>query len=271
MTHPSTLLSPAGRRGAAVGPRWGAADRRRAPCDLEVVVPAFNEELRIGATLDALLTYLSGQPLTSSVVVVDNGSVDRTAEVVDRVAAAAGLKVPVTLIGCSARGKGAAVRRGVLTSPARWVGFCDADLATPVATLDRVIPLLRGGSPVVIGSRRCQGASFVSSQPPLRRAGGWTFRRLTRHLTDGLSDTQCGFKFFSAEAARMLFASSRVDGFAFDLELMATARAQGLSVVEVPVSWTAASGSTFRAFSDGSRAWRDMRAVGQRLARPGGA
>jgi hypothetical protein len=233
----------------------GPLARARPQVDLEVVVPAYNEEARIGEVLDALTAFLGAQPaLSCAITVVDNGSVDRTAEEVDRFD---GGPVPVTLIGCADQGKGAAVRRAVLASRARWVGFCDADLATPIATLGRVVPALAAGHDVVIASRRCEGAAYAVRQPVTRRVGSALFRQLARPLVGPVADTQCGFKFFQAPAARVLFGHSEISGFAFDVEVLALARAGGLSVVEVPVTWSDAEGSTV-SMGGGLAAMRDV-------------
>ncbi|MBZ6476270.1 glycosyltransferase, partial [Streptomyces griseocarneus] len=150
-----------------------AAPPTASACDLELVIPAYNEEQRLAPTVLALADHLRGKPLTASLRVVDNGSSDRTAECVDRLAASG---IPVTVTGCSRRGKGAAVSRGMVTTRARWVGFCDADLATPAAAVDDALTLLRDGWQVVIGSRRCAGARMPVRQPALRRLGGVGFR-----------------------------------------------------------------------------------------------
>jgi dolichyl-phosphate beta-glucosyltransferase len=185
----------------------------REAVDLEIVIPALDEERCIGSTVEALLTYMERQPYRSALVVVDNGSVDRTADVVAELAASSPL--PVHLINCSRRGKGAAVRYGILTSRARYVGFCDADLATPIETLDRVWRLLEQGAQVVIGSRHRKDAAVLSHE---------------------VADTPCGFKFFEGVAVRELLARCTVAGFAFDLELLVAARAAGLRVYELPVA-----------------------------------
>jgi len=229
-------------------------DVSRSPVDLEVVIPAFDEEDRLGATLRSTAGVLSSLPYSSRIVVVDDGSTDRTSEVADRV----GERFPVRVIGCSWRGKGAAVRRGVLTSRARWVGYCDADAATPVKLIDPAVRLLAAGHPVVIGSRYCDGGRVVVRQSWLRRLGSRGFRRLSRNLVGNLSDTQCGFKFFDADLARRLFAQSRTTGFAFDLELLALAHGAGVPVVELPVDWYDRRGSTLRTIRDGLRAYREV-------------
>ncbi|WP_460868476.1 glycosyltransferase [Rhodococcus aerolatus] len=228
------------------------------PPQLEVVIPALNEEARIGSTLVTLTDHLARLPITAGVVVVDNGSADATADVVQRAARG---RVPVRLIGCRTRGKGAAVKAGVLGSASPWVGFCDADLSTPVSALDGVVALLATGAPVVIGSRRCDGAAYATAQPPLRRAGGWAFRALARPLTGDVADTQCGFKFFRREVAAALFAGVTSTGFTFDVELLAAAHRRSVPVVELPVEWTDQRGSTLRPLEHGPQVLRELRTL----------
>lgn len=236
--------------------------------DLDVVVPVYNEEARLGATLRALLAHTADLDLDVVVTVVDNGSVDRSAEVVDELSRHRPANTALRLLGCSRQGKGAAVRRGLLSSRARWRGFCDADLSTPPAVLTPVVEHLAAGAPVVIGSRRCEGAELVVSQPLVRRLGSSGFRRLTRPLVGGVSDTQCGFKFFEAAAAEQIFSRVSSNGFVFDVEVLAVARQLGLPVREVPVRWTDdAAGSSFRLWSHGRRVLPEVRAVRASLAR----
>lgn len=230
--------------------------------ELEVIIPALNEERRIGPTLARICAFLAQLPFPCAVTVVDNGSADGTPDVVkgwqDSV-------VPVRLLGCRRPGKGAAVKVGMMAATGRWVGFCDADLATPITTLDSVLTLLQAGSPVVIGSRRCGGASYERAQPLVRRTGGWAFRRLTRSLCGGVTDTQCGFKFFERETARRLFERLHSAGFAFDLELLAIARRHQVPVAEVPVRWTDQTGSSLRPLEDAVQILREIRTL-RRLA-----
>jgi glycosyltransferase involved in cell wall biosynthesis len=229
----------------------------RHPGEVEVVIPAYNEQLRIAATIRAFVDYFVDAGVDASVCVVDNGSIDRTADTVDSVADG---RLPVSVVGCSRQGKGAAVRRGVLTSASRFVGFCDSDSATPAETLARILPLLRQGHPVVIGSRRCTGAHYVEHPPLVRRVGGWVFRSAAALAVPGVADTQCGFKFFQVDAARHLFSTAQLDGFAFDVELLRAAQLNGFEIIEVPVHWKAADGSTLRV-RDGIRALADLRRI----------
>jgi dolichyl-phosphate beta-glucosyltransferase len=261
---PKTLRFRAGGDGAAQKDREGLSGSRRpgAQVDLEVVVPVYNEEARITETLIALISYLERQAFSSSVVVVDNGCADRT---LDRVDAIAATRVPIRVIACSNKGKGAAIRRAMVSTQARWVGFCDADLATPIETIGPVTDLLASGHPIVIASRRVEGASYVATQPVIRRFGGMVFRSLAGLIVDGIADTQCGFKFFDAAVARLLFARSQASGFAFDVEILALARREGLTVTEIPVAWTDIAGSSLNAFVDGPRAIRELMGLRSRL------
>lgn len=238
----------------------------RPAADLEIVVPAYNEERRIGPTLQRMRAFLREQAYRAAIVVVDNGSVDRTADAVAELQG--GDEIPIHLINCARRGKGAAVRRGILSSSADFVGFCDADLATPIETLDTAWPLLQE-SPMVIGSRKLQGAHYVRCQPLLRRVGGWGFRVLAGRLVPAVSDTQCGFKLFRRPVAQQLFAMTREDGFAFDVEVLALACALGVPITEVPVHWSDRPGSSFRPVQDGVESVRALVAVSRRLREEG--
>ncbi|TYC99186.1 glycosyltransferase [Arthrobacter echini] len=228
------------------------ADRRRlrSAVDLEVIIPAYNEASRIPGTLAATIDFLESQTWSSRIVVVDNGSVDDTSAVVRRIARQTS-SVGVSLIGCAQPGKGAAVRRGLLSSRSRFTGFLDADLATPVATLETAMPLLEGGASAVIASRHAPGAEFVQPQQLGRRLGGGAFRLMTRRMVQGIVDTQCGFKFFELEAVKRALVECRTTGFAFDVELLHRVQNHGGRIVEVPVAWTDGSASTFRPVRDG--------------------
>jgi dolichyl-phosphate beta-glucosyltransferase len=237
------------------------SDRQGA--ELEVLIPVLNEEHRIGPTLVALVNYLETQPWSSTIVVIDNGCTDSTLDVVDAISST---EVPITVIGCSTSGKGAAVRRGMLATRSRWVGFMDADLSTPVENIGSVVELLGAGKRVVIGSRRCRGAQYLTEQTVGRRMGGAAFRAMARTISPDIADTQCGFKFFDAVTARGLFAQSRAEGFAFDVEIISLAAAAGIAVTELPVQWTDAEGSTFKPLTDGTAAAWELVAVNDRRA-----
>ncbi|MFD4371293.1 glycosyltransferase [Streptomyces sp. NPDC058486] len=231
------------------------ASLRRPPVDLELIIPAYNEEGRLPGTIDATVAFLAGRPWSSAVVVVDNNSSDATGDIVERFPHP---RVPLYTIGCSDPGKGAAVRRGLLTSTARFVGFEDADSATPIGTLDQVMALLTAGHSAVIASRLAAGARYEIEQPLLRRCGGWAFRALAHRALPGIADTQCGFKFFDGPLVRAAAVGCRIDGFAFDVELLARLARRGADIVEVPVAWTDMPGSTFSARRDGLHSMADL-------------
>lgn len=235
----------------------------RETCDLEILIPSLNEAGRLPGTLDRTIEYLAAQRYSSSVVVIDNGSIDQT---VDLVAQMRPGRVPVSVIGCARPGKGAAVRRGIQTSRARFVGYMDADLATPIETLDAVVPLLTSGSQAVVGSRRVDGAVFAQRQPLMRLAGGIAFRVMAGRVLRGIADTQCGFKFFSGDLARAVAGQLSIDGFAFDVELLSAVVQRGATVTEVPVVWTDRKGSSLRPGTDGARAIADVFRLSRRMA-----
>jgi glycosyltransferase involved in cell wall biosynthesis len=247
---PTTQVHEQARAAGAAG-----RGRVRTPVDLEVVIPAYNESARLPETLRRSVAYLDERPWRTRVVVVDNGSVDETAADA-RIATVRTDRVDVVVIGCSRAGKGAAVRRGLLTSSSPIVGFYDADLATPLETLVPAVEALENGADAVIASRHVRGASFVVPQPLRRRLGGDAFRLLTRSLVPGIADTQCGFKFFRREAVQTAIARVRTTGFAFDVELLAQVQRAGGQIVELPVAWTDAPGSTFHPLRDGLASFR---------------
>jgi dolichyl-phosphate beta-glucosyltransferase len=236
--------------------------------DLEVIVPAFNEERRIAPTLYALVEELQTLPLRSRVRVIDNGSSDLTADTVERVKESLGAGF-IALSGCSGRGKGRAVTKGMMSSSATYVGFCDADLATPAAAISDALRLLEEGWAVVVGSRHCAGASYAAEQPLLRRLGSAAFRSAARDISGGIQDTQCGFKFFTREAAQRVFAHTRIGGFAFDVEVLARAHALDLAVKEMPVCWSDRPGSTFSFRRDGFTSFADVWALRRAMSETG--
>jgi dolichyl-phosphate beta-glucosyltransferase len=232
----------------------------RDPCHLEVLIPARNEARRLPRTLELTIKYLEDRPYSSSVVVVDNGSFDHT---VDIARAVRSRRVPVSVTGCARPGKGAAVRHGLLGSQAEYVGYMDADFATPIETLDVILPLLADYA-AVVASRYIPGAIFAKRQPLHRSVGGMVFHRLARRMLPGVTDTQCGFKFFAGDLARKAAARLTVDGFAFDVEMLRTIRDLGGAIKEVPVVWTDSRGSSLNALYDGTQATLDLYRLNQR-------
>lgn len=233
-----------------------ASPHPRSSVDLEVVVPAYNEADRITGTLLKTAEFLESQSWSSRIVVVDNGSYDETAPVVRAISSEISSAVPLTLIRCGRPGKGAAVRRGILSGTSRFTGFFDADMSTPVETLSTAMKHLASGASAVIASRHAPGSEFVRRQPLGRRVGGTAFRALTCSMVRDIHDTQCGFKFFNRGAVVSALVQCRTTGFAFDVELLRRLQQDGGHIVEVPVPWTDSPSSTFRPIRDGAASFR---------------
>jgi dolichyl-phosphate beta-glucosyltransferase len=201
---------------------------------LSVVIPAYNEARRLPETLARLRAWLASMAWPAELVVVDDGSTDGTAQIA-RDTCGEGITV---LRHEPNRGKGYAVRRGMLAATGERRLMTDADLSTPIEELPRLVRELDDGAEIAIGSRAVAGARIEVHQSVYREAMGRTFNRLVQLLLlPGLRDTQCGFKLFSARAAGEAFGSCRLDGFSFDVEALFIARRRGLRIVEVPVVW----------------------------------
>ena len=228
--------------------------------DLSVVVPAYNEEASIGPCLEALRAHLDRLGLAWEVVVVDDGSSDRTGSIVAQHASA---DSRIRLILGGRGGKGKAIRRGVLEARGAWRFMADADLAMPLDNLERFLRAVSGTTVphIVIGSREGPGAERVGEHP-IRRVIGRVFNRWVRvFVLPGFVDTQCGFKMFSATAAEALFPRLTVDGFAFDVELLVLARRAGFEIQETGIVWRGrpdsrvAVGRGAAAFGDVLKIW----------------
>ncbi|MHB8718706.1 MAG: dolichyl-phosphate beta-glucosyltransferase [Candidatus Dormibacteria bacterium] len=216
---------------------------------LSVVVPAYNETARLPATLHAMRQHLDGCGEDYEVVVVDDGSSDGTLALA-RAEEAAWPQLRVLALGRN-RGKGAAVRAGMLASRGRLRLFSDADLSTPMSELARLRACLEGSTAVAIASRALPGSSIGVHQPGRRERMGRVYNRLVQALVlPGLHDTQCGFKLFTAEAAVACFEPLRTQGFGFDAEVLLRARRHGWEVAEVPVSWDHKEDSRVSALRD---------------------
>ena len=211
------------------------------PPFLAVVVPAYNEEERIAASLGKLVEYLSVQPYTWEIVVADDGSTDDTASI----AAGVSKRWPaIRVINLPHRGKGSAIRAGMLATDAEWRFLCDADLSMPPEQLDRFLP---GGVPpveeIVIGSREAPGARRIG-EPSRRHIIGRSFTIAVWLLAfRGIEDTQCGFKLFRGDVAERIFQKQTLDGFGFDVEVLFMARKMGASIREQAIDWYYRPGS----------------------------
>jgi len=205
--------------------------------ELSVVIPAFNEEKRLRATVLKVIDYFERRGLRDfEVIVVDDGSRDNTAESVGDLASEGKIRI---LRNEKNRGKGYSVRRGVLDSSGGYILFSDADLSTPIEEYEKLRAALDAGSAdIAIGSRALKDSEVIKHQPFYRETMGKVFNRIARALTfKKIRDSQCGFKLFRRDAAKKLFSISKTDGFAFDAEIIFLAQKMGIGVAEIPVKW----------------------------------
>lgn len=227
----------------------------KTPPVISVVIPAYNEEMRIRPALHDILDFFSGQKFTFEIIVVDDGSRDRTAEIVRE------MKLPdvrVYSLGENA-GKGAAVRSGVLQAKGERVLYCDADGATPFREVLRLLAAIDHGADVAIGSRALLAKDTSVSTVWYRKLMGRVFNGLVNFLIlPGIADTQCGFKLFTRQAAQDVFSRQRSQGFSFDVELLFLARKSGYQIAEIPVNWTNIPGSKVDLLRDSLRMLRDI-------------
>jgi dolichyl-phosphate beta-glucosyltransferase len=231
---------------------------------LSVVVPAYNEEKRLGSTLDALVTFLTAQGWDWEVRVIDDGSHDRTCAVVEEWVRKSD---KVVLQREVHRGKGGAVKAGLLAARKAYRFICDADLSMPVAELPRFLPPRLSAFDVAIGSREGHGARRIG-EPLIRHLTGRVFNFAVQHLAvPGIEDTQCGFKMFTAAAVNAIFPFVSVDGWAFDIEVLCIARAKGLRIVEVPIEWHYRRESQVNLLRDGVGMMKEMLRIRARAAR----
>ncbi len=230
---------------------------------VSVIIPAYNESARLPLTLRATVDYFAARPEPFDLLVVDDGSTDDTVEVVEDFAR----QHPELSIHCLSygvnRGKGYAVRYGMLRANGGLRLFCDADLATPAEEYEVVRAAMeREGTPIGIGSRPLRNSHLLVHQPWYREWLGRGFNKAVQVLAvPGIADTQCGFKVFTAEAATDVFSRCRLDGFAFDSEALYIARRLGYAIAEVPIRWSHKEGSKVSMIRDGLRMLRDLLTV----------
>ena len=222
---------------------------------LSIIVPAYNEAERITPTLRAVQAWVAAERVAAEILVVDDGSRDGTRDVVRALAR----ELPdLRLIeSWPNHGKGHVVRAGMLTARGTLRLFMDADNSTPISELPRLLDRIAAGAHVAIGSRRAPGAVQQIKPPWYRRAWSRLANRVVQAgLLDGIRDTQCGFKLFTAEAAEAIFARVKTTGWGFDLEALALARRLGYRTDEVAVAWTDDPRSKIHPLRD---AWRITR------------
>jgi dolichyl-phosphate beta-glucosyltransferase len=224
---------------------------------VSIVIPAFNESGRILATLEAVVGCIRAHAWRAEVVVVNDGSTDRTAEVVRGFQAEA---PEVKLIeNPGNRGKGYSVRNGVLNALGRIILFTDADLSAPIEEAPRLLGALDAGADIAIGSRWLRAETQTERQPLHRQLFGRIFNLMLR-VSLGLqfADTQCGFKAFKRAAAQAIFPLQRIERWGFDPEILFLARKLGFKVEEVPVLWGHSGGARINPVIDGARMFQEM-------------
>ncbi|MGM5488839.1 MAG: dolichyl-phosphate beta-glucosyltransferase [Nanobdellota archaeon] len=217
---------------------------------LSVVIPVWNEERRIGATLDRIRDYLA--TVEYEILVVDDGSTDATARIVSEYPGVRLLQYKRN------RGKGYAVKQGLLQARYPLVLYTDSDLATPIEELEKLMAFVERYD-VVIASRNLAGSKIMVQQPLYRQVMGKGFPLLVNMLAlRGFRDTQCGFKLFRTSVARKIVGLQTFDGFSFDVELLVIATRLGYKIKEVPVVWIDKKGSTVRPLRDGAGMLLDL-------------
>jgi dolichyl-phosphate beta-glucosyltransferase len=218
---------------------------------LSVVIPAYNEEARLGPTVGTIKEYLASQAYDSSILVVDNASKDRTSEV----ARAAGVDV----VPEPRRGKGAAVRTGMLAASGDYILFSDADLSTPIEEVEKLLAGIREGRDIAIASRGLPDSNIVKHQPWHREMVGRMGNVLVRAVAvRGIADTQCGFKLFPRELAHKIFRVQRLTGALFDVETLFIAQRHGFTIAEIPVTWIDSPDTRFNRVTDSIDAVKDL-------------
>jgi dolichyl-phosphate beta-glucosyltransferase len=230
-----------------------------------IIIPAYNEEKRLPNTLEQVFRFLEEQSYTSEVIVVENGSNDRTYETAKEFTKQ---HKNLHVIHDAQRGKGGAVQRGVREARGEYVLFCDADLSMPVEEINKFLPPALNDFDIAIASREAPGAVRYN-EPYYRHLTGRVFNMLIRLMVlPNLQDTQCGFKCLRAEVARDIFRFQTLTGWAFDVELLYIAHHHGYRVIEIPIDWYFNADSKVRVLRDSWRMFVDLLVI-RRNARRG--
>lgn len=222
---------------------------------LSIIIPVYNEERRLPGTLEEVLKFLSTQPYPAEVIVVDNGSQDRTLAIAREYA---NIQPLLTVLHIPQRGKGSAVKQGMLAARGDYRFMCDADFSMPASEIERFLPPKLTDFDIAIASREAPGAKRYN-EPHYRHFIGRIFNGLIRLIAlPGLHDTQCGFKCFRAEVAEDIFPLQTIPGWAFDVELLFIARKRGYRIVELPVPWYFNPESKIHVIRDATRMALDL-------------
>ncbi len=222
---------------------------------ISVIIPAYNEEYRIIPTIDKIYTYLKNKKYDFEIIVVDDGSTDRTVEMVKKQGLAKVIQNPGN------KGKGYSVKHGMLKATKEWVLFSDADLATPIEELEK-FKNYAGEYEVLIGSRGMRESNIQVRQPFYRELPGKIFGFLVKLIClNGIHDSQCGFKLFSRRATQNTFSKQTLDGFGFDVEVLYIARKKGFEIKQIPVTWINDAQTKLNVIRDSIKMFRDILVV----------
>lgn len=230
---------------------------------LSIVIPAFNEESRLGESVRKTLVYLSQENPSAELIVVDDGSSDTTAKIAETVCAEFPAVKTKVIRYEKNRGKGFAVKTGLLVAVGDIALFTDADLSTPISETPKLVePIESGDFDVTFGSRALDRSLIGTHQPWRREQGGKVFNLIVRTLT-GLPfwDTQCGFKAFNMQKFRPLLDVMQIDRFGFDVEFLYVSHHKGLRLKEIPVRWDHCEGTTVSVFRDSQRMFNEVRQI----------
>ncbi len=225
------------------------------PPFLSVIIPAYNEERRLAERLKEVMEYFVVQDYSYEVILVDDGSTDRTAEIVKTLEKEYD---KLQLLRVVHGGKGHACKQGILASRGQWLFLSDSDLSMPIKDFAKFVPLLQGDNHIVIASREVPGARRYG-EPGYRHLMGRVFNWVVRVLAvHGIHDTQCGFKCFRADVAREIFSVQTINGWGFDVEILFVAQKRGYRIVEVPIDWHYRSHSKIKPVQDAINMFREV-------------
>ena len=240
------------------------------PPEISIVIPAFEEAERVGDSITRILSFLQERSTASELIVVDDGSGDRTAETVEAALQTAGHVSTKLIRYATNRGKGFAVKTGLLAAAADVALFTDADLSTPIEEMSKLIEPIRSGKYDVTFGSRALDRSLIGTHQPWRREQGGKLVNLMIRTMSGLdfADTQCGFKAFDMTKFRPLLDVMTIDRFGFDVEFLFVAKYHGLRLSEIPVRWNNVEGSKVSAVRDTRRMFTELMQI-RRNARTG--
>ena len=226
------------------------------PVDISIVIPVYNEEDRIGESLEKIADFLEARGLRWNIYIVDDGCRDNTIPIVKEKLAGTEYHILTNEVNM---GKGASIRRGMLEADGNVVLFSDADLSTPIEELDKLLAAINDGYQVSFGSRAMKESKLEVRQPWYREMMGRTFNLIVQILhLPGVKDTQCGFKMFTRKAARDIFEKQKMQGFCFDVEILILAKELGYRMKEVPVRWIDSPQSKVSPVKDSLKMFHDL-------------